>query len=33
MQAMGDFIGSWDRPKLSEEQPLPESVLRVTPEL
>ena len=35
MRAMGDFIKEWedDKPKLSEEPPLPESVLRIMPEL
>lgn len=34
MESMGKFIESWPKkPKLSDEPPLPESVLRVTPEI
>lgn len=34
MKAMGNFIEGWQKePKLSEQPPLPESVLRATPEL
>ncbi len=34
METMGDFIRGWpEKPRLSDEPPLPESVLRVTPEI